>query len=363
MLGDVTLSVHDGVVVRRLSTRPAAVPRRPPHRRHSGAAGGDGHGGFAEAARVLLPTPVVSRRGRLFAAPLKFYRDEPRTLSVQRGRAAGGDEWLVAACRLTAERLLPGRDPPQRTVHFTGTCASRRARRRRPAEPGRRAVDATLRAGVPFYFHGPAYQVCRAAWRAGDEAVTALANPLPAEPRSGGRALTRAAARRAVLPDRRLWKAGSEGQLALPIGRRPAAACVGRAPPTRRPARGRPRGRRRSTAGWSTATARGRPARWLPHDCAAVADPRRRRRRPARHVVGASREARERQRTDQPTRSHRERRGGGARPAGVAPKGTDARRHHHRARARRATRAVVRPRGGRGRRRRHRRTIDESSRP
>ena len=51
---------------------------------------------------------------------VKFYRDEPRTLTITALLRPDGDD-LVAECRLTAERMLPGADKPQRTVHFTGS--------------------------------------------------------------------------------------------------------------------------------------------------------------------------------------------------------------------------------------------------
>ena len=76
---------------------------------------------FAEAARLLAPDlHVVAVEDVGFAAPLKFYRDEPRKITVQAVLSPDGDG-LVAHARLSAQRTLAGQSQPQRTVHFTGT--------------------------------------------------------------------------------------------------------------------------------------------------------------------------------------------------------------------------------------------------
>ena len=70
---------------------------------------------FAEAARLLAPDQhVVAVEDVDFAAPLKFYRDEPRTITVQAVLSPDGDG-LVAHARLVAERTLAGQAQPQRT--------------------------------------------------------------------------------------------------------------------------------------------------------------------------------------------------------------------------------------------------------
>jgi hypothetical protein len=68
-----------------------------------------------------------------------------------------------------------------------------------------------------FYFHGPAYQVVASAWRAGDEAVAALAAALTEQHQPPGAPL--ATAPRLVelcFQAAGLWEAGLEGRLALP---------------------------------------------------------------------------------------------------------------------------------------------------
>jgi hypothetical protein len=68
-----------------------------------------------------------------------------------------------------------------------------------------------------FYFHGPAYQVVRSAWRAGDRSVAALADLLPDNHRPPELPLVTAP--RLVelcFQAAGLWQAGLEGRLALP---------------------------------------------------------------------------------------------------------------------------------------------------
>jgi len=137
---------------------------------------------FAETARLLAPDLyVLAVEAVEFAAPLKFYRDEPRTLTVTAVLRPAGDE-LVAHCELSAERMLPGQDTPQRTVHFTGRVRLGAA----PPPPEQVTApsgpDGTVMGAeqvYSFYFHGPAYQVVDTAWRAGETSVAALTDPLP----------------------------------------------------------------------------------------------------------------------------------------------------------------------------------------
>ena len=121
MIGRASVSVHDGVVV-QTTLDPLQQPFLDDHRIDGTAVlpGVMGMEAFAETARLLTPDHhVLAVEDVTFAAPLKFYRDEPRTLTVQAAIVPDGDE-LVARCTLSAERQLPGQDQPQRTVHFSG---------------------------------------------------------------------------------------------------------------------------------------------------------------------------------------------------------------------------------------------------
>jgi hypothetical protein len=175
--------------------------------------------GMVETARLLAPDWALAAVQDVdFHAPLKFYRDEPRMLEVTALVRPDGDD-LLAECRIEAERQLPGQDAPTRTTHFTG-----RVRLTRSA-PGEQHVDPPVREGAEasaedvyrMYFHGPAYQVVSAAWRAGEGSAAQLAQPLPPNHQPADEPL-QAAPRLIELCFQAagLWEAGREGRLALP---------------------------------------------------------------------------------------------------------------------------------------------------
>jgi hypothetical protein len=182
---------------------------------------------FAEVARLVAPQRhVVAVEDVDFTAPVKFYRDQPRTVTITALVRPDGED-LVAECRLTAERVLPGSDEPQKTVHFSGSV-------RLSEQPPAPAETATVAGGEPvakaenapaiapddvyrLYFHGPAYQVVAEAWRSDGVAAGRLAADLPdnhepAEmPTVLGPRLEELCFQVAGL-----WEAGREGRLALP---------------------------------------------------------------------------------------------------------------------------------------------------
>jgi acyl transferase domain-containing protein len=137
---------------------------------------------MAEAARVAFPElRVASLEGVAFHAPFKFYRDEPRTVTVRvRYDADGAD--VLARCSLEGSRTLVGRDAPEVTVHFTGTvrltgAPAPEGPELRLPHPEGGVVDAT--AIYETYFHGPAYQVLAEAWRHRSAVAGRFATPLP----------------------------------------------------------------------------------------------------------------------------------------------------------------------------------------
>ena len=74
---------------------------------------------FAEAARAILPGwHVESVEDVNFLAPFKFYRNEPRTVTIQAVFHPQGDA-MTADCRLLGSRPLPNQTDPQLTTHFT----------------------------------------------------------------------------------------------------------------------------------------------------------------------------------------------------------------------------------------------------
>ena len=184
MIGEVVADVRSGLTIRTVLD-PAAQPFLHDHRIDGTAIlpGVMGLEAFAQAARLVVPGwHVVAVEDVDFLAPVKFYRDEPRTIIITALVRPDGAE-LVAECRLEAERVLAGADAPQRTVHFTGM-----VRLARQAPAGERAEvpsspDPTVSAEDVYrlYFHGPAYQVVAGAWRYGDGAAARFAIDLPAD--------------------------------------------------------------------------------------------------------------------------------------------------------------------------------------
>jgi hypothetical protein len=222
MIDEATVSVHDGVVV-STTLDPTRQPFLNDHRIDGTPVlpGVMGMEAFAEAAQLLAPDHhVLAVEDVAFAAPLKFYRDEPRTLTVAAVVRPDGDE-LVADCELSAERLLPGSDVPQRTVHFTGRVRlGTSAPAAEQTDPVPEAAGPTLSADrvYSFYFHGPAYQVVGSSWSGDDVSVAELADDLPVNHEPDDLPLLTAP--RLVelcFQTAGLWQAGREDRLALPM--------------------------------------------------------------------------------------------------------------------------------------------------
>jgi hypothetical protein len=153
-----------------------------------------------------------------FHAPLKFYRDEPRTLQISALLHPDGED-LLAECRIEAERQLPGSDAPTRTTHFTGRVRLSRTAPEAGHEdpPAREGAEVSADEVYQMYFHGPAYQVVEAAWRDGQRSAAQFAQDLPAN-HSPADQPTQAAPRLIELCFQAagLWEAGRDGRLALP---------------------------------------------------------------------------------------------------------------------------------------------------
>src|SRR5664279_2313291 len=133
----VTADVLHGLVV-QTTLDPTAQPFLDHHRIDGTAVlpGVMGMEAFAEAARLLTPDwHVVAVEDVDFRAPLKFYRDEPRTLTVTALLRPDGAD-LVADCSIASDRVLPGSAAPKHTVYFTGSVRlSAQAPEAQTAEP------------------------------------------------------------------------------------------------------------------------------------------------------------------------------------------------------------------------------------
>ena len=186
MVGRVTgFGVHSGLVV-ETTIDPAAQAFLHDHRIDGTPVlpGVMGIEAFTDVAALPLPGwQPVEVCGVEFLAPCKFYRDEPRTVTITATYRRDGDD-LVARCRLDASRQLPNQPEPQVTTHFTGEV---RLRKTSVADAVAEAAPAANGKGVTaediygVYFHGPAFQVLDRAWRGEHDVVGLYADDLPTD--------------------------------------------------------------------------------------------------------------------------------------------------------------------------------------
>jgi acyl transferase domain-containing protein/NAD(P)-dependent dehydrogenase (short-subunit alcohol dehydrogenase family) len=176
---------------------------------------------FAEAALCMLHGwHIEAIEDVNFMAPFKFYRKEPRTLTVEAAIYPQRDTF-VADCRLTGQRSLPNQAEPQVTTHFT-------ARVRLTKQTLKAVTVPTLGTPVghiieaaeiyPLYFHGPAYQVVERAWWDGRRIIGLMAKGLP--PNHLPSNLPTLAAPRLIelcFQTAGLWEIGTEGRMGLPL--------------------------------------------------------------------------------------------------------------------------------------------------
>ncbi|HYW44985.1 MAG TPA: SDR family oxidoreductase, partial [Bryobacteraceae bacterium] len=138
--------------------------------------------GFAEAALSIAPGwQVEAVEDVEFLAPFKFYRGDPRPVTVEaRFHPEGGG--LVVGCRLTGRRVLANQTEARIETHFTGRVRlarqlSETAGGPVPGTPYGPVIDAEDIYRV--YFHGPAYRVLKRAWCDETGAVGEMAAGLP----------------------------------------------------------------------------------------------------------------------------------------------------------------------------------------
>ncbi len=212
--------VYSGLVV-RTTLDPKQQPFLNDHRIDGTAVlpGVMGIEAFAEVARLLVPSwHVVAVEDVEFLAPVKFYRDEPRTLTIRATIRPDGRD-LLASCALEGARLLPGSDEAQHTTHFTATV--RLAANAPEPEHADAVTEATHTVGgervYDLYFHGPAFQVVSSSWRYDGGNAARMADGLPADHVPSG-APTFVSPRLVELcfQTAGLWEAAQHGRLALP---------------------------------------------------------------------------------------------------------------------------------------------------
>ena len=136
---------------------------------------------FAEAALRLLPGWHVEMIENVnFLAPFKFYRGEPRALTVETAIYPRGDA-LISDCRLLGRRPLPNQTEPQVTTQFTARVRLTKYAAALVTVPPLGAPEGQMIEAADIYrlyFHGPAYQVVRRAWWDGKRIVGQFAKGL-----------------------------------------------------------------------------------------------------------------------------------------------------------------------------------------
>jgi hypothetical protein len=147
---------------------------------------------FAEAVLSIAPGWRVEAVENVdFLAPLKFYRNEPRTVTIEFVVRPDGRN-LAAECKLIGRRTLANQREPQETTHFTGRVrltrqAAAAAAVTPPGAPAGPIVEAAEIYRV--FFHGPAYRVLNRAWRDGDRVIGLWTSGLPNDHQPAGRPL------------------------------------------------------------------------------------------------------------------------------------------------------------------------------
>jgi acyl transferase domain-containing protein/acyl carrier protein len=176
---------------------------------------------FAETALCMLPGWHVEAIEEVnFLAPFKFYRSEPRTVTIAAVFRPHGQA-IVADCRLTGSRSLPNQAEPQVTTHFTARVRLTKQPPETVTAPalGELAGSLVEAAGIyQVFFHGPAYRVLERAWLDEQRTVGQFSSTLPNHHDPPGLPLTMAP--RLVelcFQTAALQEAAGQGRIGLPL--------------------------------------------------------------------------------------------------------------------------------------------------
>jgi acyl transferase domain-containing protein/NAD(P)-dependent dehydrogenase (short-subunit alcohol dehydrogenase family)/acyl carrier protein len=175
---------------------------------------------FAEAALCLLPDwHVAAIEDVNFLVPFKFYRKEPRAVTVEAIIYPQHDS-LLAECRLTGRRSLPNQAEPQITTHFTARVRLTKQTPEAVTVPVLSAPEGHIIEAADIYrlyFHGRAYQVVERAWWDGHRIVGLMAKGLP--PNHLPSELATLMAPRLLelcFQTAGVWEIGAQGRMGLP---------------------------------------------------------------------------------------------------------------------------------------------------
>ncbi len=175
---------------------------------------------FAEAALCVHPGWYIDTIDEVdFLAPFKFYKDEPRILSVEAIFRDQGD-CLIANCRLIGKRSLATQREAQQTTHFTARVRLRQQPQDSVPGPAPHLSPEVIVDSAQIYriyFHGPAYQVLERAWWDGTRLIGELAAGLPDNHEPAGLPmLMRPRLIELCFQTAGLWEIGARSQMGLP---------------------------------------------------------------------------------------------------------------------------------------------------
>jgi acyl transferase domain-containing protein/NAD(P)-dependent dehydrogenase (short-subunit alcohol dehydrogenase family)/acyl carrier protein len=222
MIGNVSVTSASPEIVGEVTLDPAVQPFLHDHQIDGTPVlpGVMGVETFAEAAACLFPEWRVAAVENVdFLAPFKFYRNEPRAVTVHTHIESSGND-VVAYCRLTGNRMLPNQKEPQVTTHFTGRVRLAREVSHVPQQrPINRPTGQLIDAAMIYraYFHGPAYQVLGCAWWDGVRMIGLIADNL--SPNHHPPVLKTVMAPRLIelcFQTVGLWEMGIQGRMGLP---------------------------------------------------------------------------------------------------------------------------------------------------
>ena len=176
---------------------------------------------FAEAALCMLDGWHIEAIENVdFLAPFKFYRNEPRTITVE-SQLYSRNTSVIAVCDLIGRRTLANKTEPVSTRHFTGSV---RLTRERPkarrdtklVSPHGSVIEAQEIYRV--YFHGPAYRVLERAWWDGIRMVGLLSDHLPENHRPSSQpTIIEPRLLELCFQTAGLWEMATQGRMGLPL--------------------------------------------------------------------------------------------------------------------------------------------------
>ncbi len=174
--------------------------------------------GFGEITKALFPDWHIRAIEQIdFLAPFKFYRDEPRTLTLTAQLSTDGDD-LIAHCRLIGARTIMGREEVK--THFSASVRLGREpleEDRSSAPPPARGATVEDKDIYEVYFHGPAYQVLDTAWRDNGMVVGRMSAELPVDRQPAELPLvTEPRLVELCFQTAGVWQIGKTGRMGLP---------------------------------------------------------------------------------------------------------------------------------------------------